>query len=151
MDRLTTNKIFFSVYGKSLSANITPINNTAIYLNWEFAEDIPHYGSFQGYQVLYKASSVTGDYILSTEIDGNITQALVHLTLVECEFYSFKVRAFSLEGYGKLSEAVTVETFCGGKKYKLNSLWLVLTLSNAISRICSSVSRFKQEKIFPDS
>lgn len=102
--------------------------------------------------MLYKASSVTGDYILSTEIDGNITQALVHLTSdEECEFYSFKVRAFSLEGYGKLSEAVTMETFCGGKKYKLNSLWLVLTLSNAISRICSSVSRFKQQKIFPNS
>lgn len=72
--------------------------------------------------MLYKASSVTGDYISSTEIDGNLTQALVHLTLEECEFYSFKVRAFSLEGYGKLSEAVTMETFCGGKKYKLNSL-----------------------------
>lgn len=106
----------FSVYGKSLNVNITALNNTAIYLNWEFAEDIPHYGSFQGYQVLYKASSVTGDYILSTEIDGNVTQALVHLASdEECEFYSFKVRAFSLEGYGKLSEAVTMETFCGGK------------------------------------
>ena len=80
--------------------------------------------------MLYKASSVTGDYILSTEMDGNLTQALVHLTLEECEFYSFKVRAFSLEGYGKLSEAVTMETFCGGKKYKLNSLY------------------FSQEKIF---
>ena len=106
----------FSVYGKSLNVNITALNNTAIYLNWEFAEDIPHYGSFQGYQVLYKASSVTGDYILSTEIDGNVTQALVHLASdEECEFYSFKVRAFSLEGHGKLSEAVTMETFCGGK------------------------------------
>lgn len=106
----------FSVYGKSLNVNITALNNTAIYLNWEFAEDIPHYGSFQGYQVLYKASSVTGDYILSTEIDGNVTLALVHLASdEECEFYSFKVRAFSLEGYGKLSEAVTMETFCGGK------------------------------------
>ena len=106
----------FSVYGKSLNVNITALNNTAIYLNWQFADDIPHYGSFQGYQVLYKASSVTGDYILSTEIDGNVTQALVHLASdEECEFYSFKVRAFSLEGYGKLSEAVTMETFCGGK------------------------------------
>ena len=101
--------------------------------------------------MLYKATSVTGDYILSTEIDGNITQALVHLTLEECEFYSFKVRAFSLEGYGKPSEAVTMETFCGGKKYKLNLLWLVLTLTNVISRICFSVSRCKQEKVFPDS
>lgn len=115
----------FSVYGKSLSVNITALNNTAIYLNWEFAEDIPHYGSFQGYQVLYKASSVTGDYILSTEIDGNITQALVHLASdEECEFYSFKVRAFSLEGYGKLSEAVTMETFCGGKR-NMNQLVMV--------------------------
>lgn len=115
----------FSVYGKSLSVNITALNNTAIYLNWEFAEDIPHYGSFQGYQVLYKASSVTGDYILSTEIDGNITQTLVHLASdEECEFYSFKVRAFSLEGYGKLSEAVTMETFCGGKR-NMNQLVMV--------------------------
>ena len=105
----------FSVYGKSLSVNITALNNTAVYLNWEFVEDIPHYGSFQGYQVLYKASSVTGDYILSTEIAGNITHALVHLTSGECKLYNFKVRAFSLEGYGKLSEAVTMETFCGGK------------------------------------
>ena len=101
--------------------------------------------------MLYKASSVTGDYILSTEIDGNITQVLVHLTLEECEFYSFKVRAFSLEGYGKLSEAVTMETVCRGKTYKPNSLWLVLTLINALSRICFFVARFKQEKIFPDS
>ena len=91
---------------------------------------------------------MTGDYILSTEIDGNITQVLVHLTLEECEFYSFKVRAFSLEGYGKLSEAVTMETVCRGKKYKPNSLWLVLTLINALNRICFLLVGLRKRRFF---
>ena len=53
------------------------------------------------------------DHILSTEINENITQAW--LTVDECELYSFKVRAFSLEGYGKLSDSVTVGASCKGE------------------------------------
>ena len=90
-------------------------NTSTFYINWEFAEDISQYGSFQGYQVLYTKGSwnTTEDFILSTEINDNVTQAWT--TGDECEMYSFKVRAFSLEGYGKLSEPVTVETSCKGE------------------------------------
>ena len=47
------------------------------------------------------------------EINDNITQAW--FVGEACEFYSFKVRAYSLEGFGKLSEAVNVLTACEGK------------------------------------
>ena len=66
--------------------------------------------------MLYTKGSwnTTEDFILSTEINDNVTQACI--TGDECEVYNFKVRAFSLEGYGKLSEPVTVETSCKGEK-----------------------------------
>lgn len=105
---------FFPVYGKSLNTTVTTMNNSTFFIKWESAEDSPNYGSFQGYQVLYKKGYTTADFVVLTEINDNITQA--RLTGDECERYSFRVRAFSLEGYGKLSEAVTVETSCKGKQ-----------------------------------
>lgn len=104
--------LVFLVYGKSLNTTVTVANSSSFYLNWEFAEDIPHYGSFQGYQVLYRKGNTTEDFLLSTEINDNITEAW--FTGGECELHTFKVRAFSLEGYGKLSEPVTMETSCKG-------------------------------------
>ena len=47
------------------------------------------------------------------EINDNITQAW--FVGESCELYSFKVRAYSLEGYGKLSEVVNAATPCPGK------------------------------------
>ena len=63
--------------------------------------------------MLYRKGNTPGDFLLSTEINENITRAW--FTGGECESYSFKVRAFSLEGYGKLSEPAAMETFCKGK------------------------------------
>lgn len=106
--------LFSSVYGKSLNANVSAINSSSLYVNWEYAEDAPQYGFFQGYQVLFRKGNNSEGFLLGAEIDGNSTQAW--LPAEECELYSFKVRAFSLEGYGKLSEAVTMETSCIGEK-----------------------------------
>ena len=60
-----------------------------------------------------KSNDITEDFLLSSEINDNITQAW--FVGEQCEFYSFKVRAYSLQGYGKLSEAVNVVTACKGK------------------------------------
>ena len=103
-----------TVYGKSLNLTVTANGSLTFRLSWEFAEDSPTYGSFQGYQVLYrKDNDITEDFSLAMEINDNITQAW--FVGEACEFYSFKVRAYSLEGFGKLSEAVNVLTACEGK------------------------------------
>ena len=47
------------------------------------------------------------------EINDNITQAW--FVGEACEYYSFKVRVYSLEGYGKPSDEVNVATACEGK------------------------------------
>lgn len=105
---------FVAVYGRSLNFTVTANNGLTLDLNWEFAEDNPNFGSFQGYQVLYsKGNDITEDFLLAMEINDNITQAW--FVGEACEFYSFKVRAYSLEGYGKPSEAVDVVTDCEGK------------------------------------
>lgn len=60
-----------------------------------------------------KGNDITEDFLLGMEINDNVTEVL--FVGEACEFYSFKVRAYSLEGYGKLSEAVNVVTACEGK------------------------------------
>ena len=105
---------FVAVYGKSLNLTVTANGSLTLHLSWEFAEDNPTYGSFQGYQVLYSTGyDITEDFLLAMEINDNITQAW--FVGEACEFYSFKIRAYSLEGYGKLSEAVNMVTACEGK------------------------------------
>lgn len=105
--------MFFAVYGRSLNLAVTA-NSSTFHLSWEFAEDNPNFGFFQGYQVLYsKSNDITEDFLLAMEINDNITQAW--FVGEACEFYSFKVRAYSLEGYGKPSEVVNAATPCPGK------------------------------------
>ncbi len=60
-----------------------------------------------------KGNDITEDFLLGMDINDNITQ--VWFVGEACELYSFKVRAYSLEGYGKLSEAVEVVTACEGE------------------------------------
>lgn len=60
-----------------------------------------------------KGNDITEDFLLGMEINDNVTQAW--FVGDACESYSFKVRAYSLEGYGKLSEAVNAVTACEGK------------------------------------
>lgn len=105
---------FVAVYGRSLHLTVTAKSGLNLRLSWEFAEDNPAYGSFQGYQVLYSTGSdITEDFLLAMEINDNITQAW--FVGEACEFYSFKVRAYSLEGYGKPSDPVNAVTACEGK------------------------------------
>ena len=105
---------FVAVYGRSLNLTVTANSDLNLLLSWEFAEDNPAYGSFQGYQILYSTGNdITGDFLLAMEINDNITQAW--FVGEACEYYSFKVRAYSLEGYGKPSDAVNVATACEGK------------------------------------
>nr|XP_058971065.1 uncharacterized protein LOC131797458 [Pocillopora verrucosa] len=101
-----------NVYGKSLKVTVTLANSSTFQLQWQFAEDDPKYGTFQGYQVLYrKISEITDEFLLSNDIKENVTQAWFSVK-EECELFEFKVRAYSLEGYGKLSEAVNASTPC---------------------------------------
>ena len=105
---------FVAVYGKSLNLTVTANSGLNLRLSWEFAEDNPNFGSFQGYQVLYsRGNDISEDFLLAMEINDNITQAW--FVGEACEFYSFKVRPYSLEGYGKPSEVVNVVTACEGK------------------------------------
>ena len=60
-----------------------------------------------------RGNDIAEDFLLAMEINDNITQTWFVGEV--CEFYSFKVRAYSLEGYGKLSDAVNVVTACEGK------------------------------------
>lgn len=60
-----------------------------------------------------KDNDITKDFLLGMDINDNITQAW--FVGDACQVYSFKVRAYSLEGYGKLSEAVNAVTPCEGK------------------------------------
>ena len=103
-----------AVYAKSLTTTVTVVNSSTFRIDWESAEDNPIYGTFQGYQVLYsKNNDITDEFLLSSVINDNITQVLFVGEV--CELYYFKVRAYSLEGYGKLSEAVNVTAPCKGK------------------------------------
>lgn len=101
---------------------VTLANSSTFQLQWQFAEDDPKYGTFQGYQVLYrKISEITDEFLLSNDIKENITQTWFSVK-EECELFEFKVRAYSLEGYGKLSEAVNASTPCKGKRNFLSYL-----------------------------
>ena len=119
---------FVTVYGRSLNLTVTANSGLTLHLSWEFAEDNPNFGSFQGYQILYSTGNdIIEDLLLAMEINDNITQAW--FVGEACEFYSFKVRAYSLEGYGKLSEAVSMVTACEGK-----CIWFIFLTLNQIQR-----------------